>query len=85
MLLKVSSLPHIFCFDDPELVLNMLYCAEFAYQVIKDELETAMQQCGITSLDQAHPGLLNTGELDPLVPHGDSHPYARRIVRKWKL
>jgi L-lactate dehydrogenase (cytochrome) len=31
--------------------------------VLKDELETAMQLCGITSLSEAHIGLLNTRAL----------------------
>ncbi len=35
--------------------------------VIKDELETAMKMIGIIRLEQAHPGLLNTRELDGLV------------------
>lgn len=50
--------------------------------IIKDELETAMQQVGIRRLSEAHPGLLNTAELDPYVYRGDSHPYAKRIVRR---
>lgn len=50
--------------------------------ILKDELETAMQQCGIRSLDEAHPGLLNTAALDPYVYRGDQHPYARKIVRR---
>jgi L-lactate dehydrogenase (cytochrome) len=41
-----------------------------------------MQMIGITSLDQAHPGLLNTAELDHYVYRGDSHPWARKIVRR---
>jgi L-lactate dehydrogenase (cytochrome) len=41
-----------------------------------------MQMVGITSLDQAHPGLLNTSELDPYVYRGDQHPWARKIVRR---
>ena len=53
-----------------------------ANAVIKDELETAMQMVGITSLDQAHPGLLNTAALDPFVYRGDAHPWARKIVRR---
>lgn len=49
--------------------------------VIKDELETAMQMIGITRLEQAHPGLLNTGELDKFVYCEEAHPWARKIVR----
>lgn len=50
--------------------------------VLKDELETAMQQVGIKSLSEAHPGLLNTTELDKYIYRGDTHPYARKIVRR---
>jgi len=50
--------------------------------ILKDELETAMQQVGIRSLSEAHPGLLNTAELDPYVYKGDNHPYAQKIVRR---
>lgn len=50
--------------------------------ILIDELETAMQQVGIKNLSEAHPGLLNTTELDPYVYRGDSHPYARKIVRR---
>ena len=53
--------------------------------ILKDELETAMQQVGITSLSEAHPGLLNTTEVDRYVYRGDGHPYARKIVRNSKL
>ncbi|KAI1503566.1 FMN-dependent dehydrogenase-domain-containing protein [Biscogniauxia marginata] len=42
-----------------------------------DELETTMQQCGVASLDQVHPGLLNTGAVDHLIPGSDEHPYAK--------
>lgn len=50
--------------------------------VLQDELATAMQMVGITDLSQAHPGLLNTAEIDPYVYRGDAHPWARKIVRK---
>ncbi|KAH6649150.1 FMN-dependent dehydrogenase-domain-containing protein [Truncatella angustata] len=45
--------------------------------ILNDELETTMRMCGITSLDQVHPGLLHTGAVDHLIPSGESHPYAR--------
>lgn len=50
--------------------------------ILKDELETAMQQVGISSLSEAHPGLLNTAELDRYVYRGNTHPYAEKIVRR---
>lgn len=46
-----------------------------------DELEGAMRLVGITSLDQAHPGLVNTADIDHLVPDSASHPYARSVAR----
>ena len=35
--------------------------------VLKDELEVTMRLCGITSLGQASPDLLNTSDVDHLV------------------
>lgn len=35
---------------------------------MKDELETSMRLVGITSLNQAHPGLVNTLDIDGQVP-----------------
>ncbi|KAL2426175.1 L-lactate dehydrogenase (cytochrome) [Exophiala dermatitidis] len=58
---------------------------EKAIDILKDELETAMQMVGITSLSQAHPGLLNTADIDRFVYRGDAHPWARKIVRQVKL
>lgn len=48
---------------------------------MQDELETAMRNTGITSLDQATPDLVHTGDVDHLVPSSRSHPYARAVVR----
>lgn len=48
---------------------------------MKDELETAMRLNGITSLEEAHPGLVNTSDVDYLVPDSASHPYARSVAR----
>ncbi|KAJ2989258.1 hypothetical protein NUW58_g3563 [Xylaria curta] len=47
---------------------------EHLVNILTDELETTMQQCGITRLDQVHPGLLNTGAVDHLVPGSEEHP-----------
>ncbi|KAL6414499.1 L-lactate dehydrogenase (cytochrome) [Ilyonectria robusta] len=53
--------------------------------VLKDELETSMRLAGITSLDQATPALVNTLDVDHMVPSGDagSSPVAK--VRTSKL
>ncbi|KAI0120137.1 mitochondrial cytochrome-like protein b2 [Nemania sp. FL0031] len=50
---------------------------EHFVNILTDELETTMQQCGVTSLDQVHPGLLHTGAVDHLVPGSEEHPYAK--------
>ncbi|KAH7159731.1 FMN-dependent dehydrogenase [Dactylonectria estremocensis] len=58
---------------------------EHLSQLLKDELETSMRLAGITSLDQATPALVNTLDVDHMVPSGDagSSPVAR--VRTSKL
>lgn len=48
---------------------------------MQDELETAMRNIGITSLDQASPDYVHTGDVDHLVPASRSHPYARAIAK----
>lgn len=50
---------------------------EHLSQIFKDELETCMRHCGITYLDQAHPGLLNTSMIDHLVPSSEEHPWVK--------
>lgn len=45
--------------------------------VLKDELETSMRLCGITDIDEAHPGLVNTQGVDHLVARESEHPYIR--------
>ncbi|KUJ19739.1 uncharacterized protein LY89DRAFT_640949 [Mollisia scopiformis] len=46
-------------------------------EILKDELETTMRMIGITDLSQVHPGMLNTGAVDHLIPSGEEHPYAK--------
>jgi len=43
--------------------------------VLKDEVESAMKLAGITDVDQAHPGMVNTARLEPLIRTGESHPW----------
>ncbi|KAI9371551.1 FMN-dependent dehydrogenase-domain-containing protein [Aspergillus egyptiacus] len=54
---------------------------EHLIDIMKDELETAMRNNGISSLDEAGPHLVNTGDIDHLVPASPLHPYARKIAR----
>ncbi|KAJ9642313.1 hypothetical protein H2199_004693 [Coniosporium tulheliwenetii] len=50
---------------------------EHFIDIMRDELETSMRMIGITDLSQVHPGLVNTFEVDHLVPTTVGHPYAR--------
>ncbi|OLN84433.1 Cytochrome b2, mitochondrial 8 [Colletotrichum chlorophyti] len=43
-------------------------------EILRDELETTMKMCGVTSLDQVHPGFLNTLAVDHLVPGRQENP-----------
>ncbi|KAJ5747792.1 uncharacterized protein N7511_009488 [Penicillium nucicola] len=54
---------------------------EHLVDIIQDELETAMRNVGITSLAEASPDLVHTGDIDHLVPASRSHPYARAIAK----
>ncbi|KAJ6094866.1 hypothetical protein N7467_002379 [Penicillium canescens] len=54
---------------------------EHLVDIIQDELETAMRNIGITSLAEASPDLVHTGDIDHLVPASRSHPYARAIAK----
>lgn len=45
--------------------------------VIKDEMESVMKLIGIKDLSQVHPGLVNTSDVDHLVPETEGHPYAK--------
>lgn len=40
-----------------------------------------MRNTGISSLDEASPELVNTGDIDHMVPTSRSHPYARAIAK----
>ncbi|OJJ53152.1 hypothetical protein ASPSYDRAFT_94975 [Aspergillus sydowii CBS 593.65] len=54
---------------------------EHLIDIMRDELETSMRNNGIISLDEAGPHLVNTGDVDHLVPDSRLHPYARKIAR----
>ncbi|KAF4445545.1 putative CYB2-L-lactate dehydrogenase (cytochrome b2) [Fusarium austroafricanum] len=51
-----------------------------AFNILQDELETAMRLCGITDLADASPDFVNTLDIDHLVRVG-GHPYARKVPR----
>ncbi|KAF9887878.1 hypothetical protein FE257_009538 [Aspergillus nanangensis] len=54
---------------------------EHLIDIMKDELETAMRNNGITSLDEAGPHMVHTGDVDHLVPSTNWHPYARKVAK----
>ncbi|KAA8649138.1 hypothetical protein EYZ11_011720 [Aspergillus tanneri] len=58
---------------------------EHLIDIMRDELETAMRNTGITTLDEAGPELVNTGDIDHLVPQFRQHPYARKIAKGRRL
>jgi L-lactate dehydrogenase (cytochrome) len=45
--------------------------------VLRDELESAMRLIGVKNLSEVHPGLVNTFDVDYLVPSTPDHPYAK--------
>ena len=55
--------------------------ANHVLTVMQDELQTAMRNNGITTLDEASPDLVHTADVDHLVPSTRSHPYARAVAK----
>lgn len=49
---------------------------EHLIDILKDEFEVAMKNCGLTSIEQCTPEYVNTGDIDHLVPKSKKHPYA---------
>ncbi|KAF4331838.1 CYB2-L-lactate dehydrogenase (cytochrome b2) [Fusarium beomiforme] len=54
---------------------------EHAFNILRDELETAMRLCGLMELADASPDYVNTADIDHLVRIG-GHPYARKVRRQ---
>ncbi|CAF9915461.1 hypothetical protein IMSHALPRED_002612 [Imshaugia aleurites] len=50
---------------------------EHLSQILKDELETSMRLAGITDVEQAGPGLVNTRDVDYLVPSSEEHDWIK--------
>ena len=48
---------------------------EHLSQILKDELTTAMKLCGITDITQASPSLVNTADIEHMVPRKEEHPW----------
>jgi L-lactate dehydrogenase (cytochrome) len=51
--------------------------AEHLVDILKDEMESVMKLLGIKDLSEVHPGLVNTSDVDHLVPSLPDHPYAK--------
>lgn len=48
---------------------------EHLTEILKDELESSMKLSGITDVDKAHPGMVNTALLEPLIRAHEKHPW----------
>ncbi|KAH6897414.1 cytochrome b2 [Thelonectria olida] len=59
--------------------------AEHLTQILKDEIETSMRLCGITSLEEATPRLVNTRDIDHLVADDEDPDVRPRKPRTSKL
>lgn len=53
--------------------------------VMRDELETSMRMVGINTLEEAHRGLVNTLDLDHLVPSTMGDGDMKSVREKSKL
>ncbi|KAK3073314.1 hypothetical protein LTR53_005216 [Teratosphaeriaceae sp. CCFEE 6253] len=51
--------------------------AEHLVEILRDEMESVMKLLGIKDLSEVHPGLVNTADVDHLVPSTPDHPYAK--------
>jgi L-lactate dehydrogenase (cytochrome) len=51
--------------------------AEHLVEILRDEMESAMKLLGIKNLEEVHPGLVNTADVDHLVPETGEHLYAK--------
>jgi len=49
---------------------------EHLIDILRDEFEVAMRNCGITKIEECGPEYVNTGDIDHLVPQTRGHPYA---------
>ncbi|KAL2867416.1 FMN-dependent alpha-hydroxy acid dehydrogenase [Aspergillus lucknowensis] len=54
---------------------------EHLVNLLRAEMESAMKLIGIRDLSEVHPGLVNTSDVDYLVPNGPGHPYIKWRAR----
>ena len=50
---------------------------EHLISILKDELETSLRLVGVTDVDGVHPGLVNTKDIDHLVPESEDHSWIK--------
>lgn len=48
---------------------------EHMTDILKDELVSSMKLSGVTDVDEAHPGMVNTARLDSLLRDGVDHSW----------
>ncbi|KAH7021475.1 FMN-dependent dehydrogenase-domain-containing protein [Microdochium trichocladiopsis] len=48
---------------------------EHVCDILTDELVTSMKLSGITDVDEAHPGMVNTAMVEPLIRSSEAHPW----------
>ena len=48
---------------------------EHMCDILKDELRNSMKLAGITNVDQAHPGMVNTKFLENMIQDSEAHPW----------
>ncbi|KAG8631048.1 hypothetical protein KVT40_000188 [Elsinoe batatas] len=51
-------------------------------EIMRDEVETTMKMLGVSSVEELHPGLVNTLDVDHLVSTTEGHPYAKKVAKK---
>ncbi|VUC27064.1 unnamed protein product [Clonostachys rosea] len=54
---------------------------EHLVNILQEEMESVMKLIGIKNLNEVHPDLVNTSDVDHLVPRSSSHPYATLQLR----
>ncbi|GES62813.1 hypothetical protein ATETN484_0008009600 [Aspergillus terreus] len=57
---------------------------EHLVELLKEEMESVMKLIGIKNLSEVHPGLVNTLDVDYLVPSGPGHPDRPAILKMGK-
>ncbi|PNS14012.1 Cytochrome b2, mitochondrial [Sphaceloma murrayae] len=50
-------------------------------EIMRDEVETTMKMLGVTRIEELHPGLVSTLDVDHLVNTTEGHPYATGLPK----